>query len=533
MKKRRSIIFIIALVTILTRFVGLDKVPPHLSNDEISIAYDAYSISETLRDEHNHFMPISFESHGTHKAPLTIYLTSLSIKLLGNSDFSARLPSAIFGSLTVLVLGSLVYLLSSNMSLSLVSGGVLAISPWHIYTSRMALETNVALFFLASAIYLFFLAENRKKDILFLPSFLAFSLSMYAYHTEWGLTPLIIIVLGLIYRKNLMRKKAYFIGLLIFVLTVIPLLTNFINNLGTNARANTEFLLTQDSLKDQLSLQQGNYTRQGQIILSRFVATYSSYIEPDKIFFASPNLLPKTNPFQAGLILAPFLPAFLFGLFGIKKHFKNHAPFIYLWLFICPVVPALTVGEQQVVRNLPFLLPALLVTAVGCCQFYKKFGNNKTAIGSYSFLILVSFFYFSIIYYYHYPIESGVNFQYGYKQIAEYIKPRYGNFDKIVIDPIFGEGYVYTGVPHLYIPYYTALDPRYLQERGKNVLCGNCFDKYEIRSIDWENEPVSEKTLYVVPDSNKPSDVEKNQLNVIYEVYLPNRKPAFAIYEKI
>lgn len=119
MKKEYIVIFLILITTLLTRFVGLDFSPPHLSNDEISIAFDAYSISKTLHDSHNHFLPLSFQSHNTYKAPLAIYLTIPTTILLGNNDYSARLPSAILGSLTVLILGLLIYELTKKRSLAL------------------------------------------------------------------------------------------------------------------------------------------------------------------------------------------------------------------------------------------------------------------------------------------------------------------------------------------------------------------------------------------------------------------------------
>src|SRR3972149_10232950 len=170
-------IVLIAITTIFTRFTGLSQIPPHLSNDEISIAYDAYSISKTLRDEHNDFLPISFQSHGTYKAPLTIYLASIPTFLLGNSEYSVRLPSAILGSLSVFLLGFLVYELSKNKNVALITSSLLAISPWHIYTSRMVLESNVALFFVIGGLYLFFYARSRNKTSIIIVSFLFFVLS--------------------------------------------------------------------------------------------------------------------------------------------------------------------------------------------------------------------------------------------------------------------------------------------------------------------------------------------------------------------
>lgn len=521
---------LIAAITIVTRFVNLDKVPPHLSNDEISIAYDAYSISKTLRDEHNHFLPILFQSHGDYKPPLAIYITSPTVYFLGNTEFSARLPSAFLGSMTVFILGLLIYELTRNQSLAFISSGILAITPWHIYTSRMLLETNIALFFLTTGVYIFFLALNKNRNILFLFSFLFFALSMYSYHTELGLTPLIIGLLFLIYRKTLNKKRFYFMGILAFIILVTPLLLAHFNNRNNNTRGSTQILFTQGSLKDQFNMYSNNYFRKTQIVLSRIVATYSSYIEPDKIFFANPNLLPKTDPFRSGLILAPLLPVFAYGLFKIKKYFGKHATFIYLWLILSPVIPALTVGEQLVVRNLPFVVPAVTITSVGFYDFLVKYLQNRVIIWSYTFLITISFFYFAVIYYYHYPRELSVNFQYGYKQAADYIGNNYEEYNKIIIDPIFGEGYVYSGVPHLYIPYFTNLNPEHLLGRGMSGMCGNCFAKYEIRNIDWINEKLIDNSLYIVPDSNIPPENLEERLDLVYEIKYLNQKPAFAIY---
>jgi hypothetical protein len=49
--KFATLTFIIFIVALFIRIVGMGKVPPHLSNDEISIAYDAYSLLHTGRDE--------------------------------------------------------------------------------------------------------------------------------------------------------------------------------------------------------------------------------------------------------------------------------------------------------------------------------------------------------------------------------------------------------------------------------------------------------------------------------------------------
>ena len=67
-------VFLILLFILLTGFLlriyRISSVPPGLGNDEISIAYDAYSVGTIGRDSSGQFLPLSFKSHGTYKVPL-------------------------------------------------------------------------------------------------------------------------------------------------------------------------------------------------------------------------------------------------------------------------------------------------------------------------------------------------------------------------------------------------------------------------------------------------------------------------------
>jgi hypothetical protein len=143
-----------------------------------------------------------------------------------------------------------------------------------------------------------------------------------------------------------------------------------------------------------------------------------------------------------------------------------------------------------------------------------------------------SFFYFLVIYFYHFPKENGENFQYGYKQIAIYIKGHYSKYNKIIVDPKFGEGHTFDGVPHLYIPYFVQLPPQYLLN-SKSDLQGRYFDKFEIRAIRWDNEKLQTEILYVVPSSNRPPSNVANTLKTLLEIKYPNNKLAFVLYEKV
>ncbi len=180
---------ILFVVLLIPRIYRLEQMPPHLSNDEISIAYDAYSMAFSGRDEHNIPLPISFLSNGIYKAPLYSYMLAPIVFGMGNNNTAARMPSVLSGIITILGIFVLTRKFFANKTIAWFTAGALMISPWHIVVSRMVLESNLALMFVIWGLVLFF-RNKRTLSALFL------GLSMYAYHTEWILVPIIGIFLA-------------------------------------------------------------------------------------------------------------------------------------------------------------------------------------------------------------------------------------------------------------------------------------------------------------------------------------------------
>ena len=525
--KEKIFLGLIVILTLTTRLVRLDWSPPSLSNDEISIAYDAYSVSKTSMDEHGNFLPISFQSHNTYKAPLTAYLDILSIKIFGNNEYGARMPSAILGCLTVLFLGLLVWKLTNNKKLALVTSLVLAITPWHIYTSRMALESNVALFWVILMIYGLLVGIKDKKNWLIGIGFISGAVSLYGYHTEWIFTPILIATIWLVNRKVCFKKPIFYIGLILFGVLVSPIFINYIKH-PENTRAGTQMIWQDPMLEGKLKNK--NLGQKLVLTSEALVSNYSGYLDNGYLFFDGMNLLRSENPFQVGLFLIVFLPTFWIGIFNVKKYFEKDYKFIYWWTFLGPIVPSLTRGGSVYVRNLVTVAPYVILIAIGLMIIWKRF--EKIRCGK---LILVlttiwSFGYFLTIYFYHFPKNMGENFQYGYKQVAEYVKGNYTNYSKIVIDPRFGDVNLYAGVPHLYIGYFAQLDPKILQNRfDKDKWWG--FDKFEIRDINWNLEEIKNGYLYVAPFDNKPTETAGKKLITVKEIRLPNQKLELVIYK--
>ncbi|MBI2599051.1 glycosyltransferase family 39 protein [Candidatus Curtissbacteria bacterium] len=109
---RKYLLLAIILLAAILRFYKLGSTPPSLYWDEASLGYNAYSILKTGRDEHGKFLPTTnFAAFGDYKPPGYIYTTVPSIAIFGLTEFAIRFPSALFGTLTVL----LTYLLAKKL----------------------------------------------------------------------------------------------------------------------------------------------------------------------------------------------------------------------------------------------------------------------------------------------------------------------------------------------------------------------------------------------------------------------------------
>ena len=75
MKIKNWLLIGILVLAAALRLVNLSSVPPHLTQDEASLGYNAYSILKTGKDEYGQLLPVVFKSFGDYKPGLYIYLT--------------------------------------------------------------------------------------------------------------------------------------------------------------------------------------------------------------------------------------------------------------------------------------------------------------------------------------------------------------------------------------------------------------------------------------------------------------------------
>src|SRR5262249_6344611 len=143
---RRDVLVKIAVVIIFCgsfylRLFRLEEYPLPVNQDELSNIYDGYSISETGADRWGLKYPIILRGFGEYdyRPPLYAWIEAGTIKIFGFSIFSGRLPSAVLGCISLVIL----YQVSKKIGGTLFAFFALllaGLSPWHILFSRMAHE---------------------------------------------------------------------------------------------------------------------------------------------------------------------------------------------------------------------------------------------------------------------------------------------------------------------------------------------------------------------------------------------------------
>jgi len=521
------LLLLVLLIGFGLRIWQISKVPPSLGNDEISIAYDAYSVSTIGKDSAGAFLPLSFKSHGTYKAPLYAYIAGPFIKLLGNNELSVRFPSVILGTLAILFLYLLIEEISRKRDLALISSFVLAIAPWHVYTSRIALEANIALTFLILGVYLFFLGRTKWKYLIL--SSLSLALSLYAYHTEWVFVPLLMLFLYISYQGNFKNRQVLFGWILLFVVLVLPLGLNWLSIRNETNRATTEIIFNDLFLANRLSGVINPLSRVF-IFLSFWTNKYLSYLSLDYIFT---NGLPVSASYSSpefGLLNLLELPLFILGIFQIAKSKDGRSRNLWIyWGAIGALVSSFTLGELNLTRYLVTIIPLVVVVAYGIIWIRENAGKRLFYLSI--ALILINFIFFYKYYIKLFPFHFSENWQYGYKQAAQYIKDNESKYDRVIIDPAFGVAdNKYKGVPNIYLLYFNKMNPQLFldtKKSGKETL--EFMNKYYIRKVDWTTEKIQGKSLYVVSVHSMPLLLQR--VREVYSINILDGTKAFKIYE--
>ena len=489
----KIILFIIIVLSFFLRFYKVTLIPPSLNWDETSIAYNAYSILKTGKDEWGQVMPLHFKSFGEFKLPAQIYASIPGIAIFGLNELGVRITPVVYGTLTVLLLYLLLEELYKRKTISLIGSFLLAVSPWHIQLTRASFESSFSLFWVTMGIL--FLVKGLKNRKWLPISVLPFVISVYTYNSARIFTPLFLFVTAFIYRKYIWKVKEWFLlaGFL-FTILMIPLIP-FVLSGEASARYKLVSITDDAGLVPRIEERRNNSKLP--LVLTKLIHnryTYNTYyFSKNYLAHFSPNFLifsgagHKQHHVQGVGELywfqAPFL---IYGLYLLLRKKDKSLNILLPWLLITFIPVSMTNDSiPNALRTLIAVPVYQIFTAVGIYYFIRNTKNKKMIkpiLGVAIILFLINFGIYLNNYFVKYPILYSRDWQYGNKQVVEYIKDHQDEYDLITFTRAYGE-------PHIFTLFYLLYDPSKFQNSPN-------LDRFE--TYDWVRVLMFDK--YYFPD---------------------------------
>lgn len=525
MKQDKKTLIIFVLIVILAaclRFYRFDSVPPALTWDEVDAGYNAWTIANYGRDEWGEVFPLVFNSFGDDKHPVHIYLTAAVVKVFGSSDFTTRLPAVLLGIGSVILIYFLTKIMFKSNSVSLLSASFLAISPYHLHFSRFNHEANYALFFFMLGLLFFYMANGKKNLLIF--SATSFLISLLSYHSSIVIVPITVVLLLCLYFKDLILSK---IRLLLFLLILSFFVLLSIFNPGLLGLAR----IKQTSVGSKEIEANWLYKRTNNQLLGKIGIASQNYLAhyDFKYLFISGDKNPRLSSQVSGefyIIDSIFLIA---GLFYLLIRFRKENMVLLIWAFVAPIPASFSSEAPHAARALFMMGSWNIIAAVGCYAIWILLKHRVIRI---VYLLLVAFIMTVLFrnyitgYYSLFAKNYSHDFQYGMKQIVEYVK-EHPEYSQVFMTNERGQPYIFF-LYYLNTPLPDFLNTAvYNRGNSKSFSKIDYFGRYYFENWDpIESRPLP-GVLYIVTPSQYVGLRHRLFFDVKKQINYPNGQEAF------
>lgn len=523
---KRWIILCIIIFAAFVRVYNLSTVPPAPSLDEVSLGYNAYSILKTGQDEYGARLPVLLRAYDDFRPALYVYLVVPFVWALGLTPIAVRLPSVLLSLGSVYLLYLLVLELCRKQpgqnakALALIAAALLALSPWHVYLSRLGHEVNFG-FFLTLAFLWTFVAfvANPKKGWRLVVAAVAFGLSFWSYQSQKLIMPLLGLVFTGLYWKvwQTHLKTVCVAGVFALLLAAPAIAATFTGGgllrlQGSSAFTGDHAYYRESVVKYAKAIEQQHVL--GQLYYSRkfthmrvFGANYLSHFAPGWLFTGDAresHKIPFTGLMYGIKALFLAIGAWLVVKGRIQK---STAGIILAVLLISPLPAAITTQAPHAMRAYTMLIALTILVSLGVAYFYEWL---KKKAHTYARAILTVFIIFALWavgmagwnYFMIFPKTQSDSFQYALHLAILYVVANEGAYEQIVFS---NEGNAYQS--YMFFLFHTRRDPQlYLQEGGTGS--GGYAESHTIGTSVFRpfnsEEQLMPDTLYVVDSSQVP-----------------------------
>lgn len=490
MSKRLCVtVLLMTVAAIVIRGIGLSSNPPGLYVDEAALGYNAYSISQTGRDEYNFSLPTYLRSFGTYTPALVVYLIIIPIRILGLSVLSLRATPLIIGSLTVISLAILsTRLIKSSFPVFLITGIVTALAPSHILFSRGFYEPTLGLL-------LFTLGLAKRPDTII--GLILLSLSTYAYQPQRLIVFLFIACFFIFVRKIPWSK------LTIFLISQLPQFY-----LSTQSGPNTRLI-------SQLWLPQTGHNLL--LIIREFVSQYTAYLSPSNLFWFSDPDPQRSLPFLSVFFPWQIIP-YLVGLFWIINRYKHYRVLVITYLLF-PVAAALTKDPFSTMRASLLFIPVTMVIVTGILLTIRKLNRVGRILAS-VLLLGLSWGHLYRSLFILLPNQRYLAWNYGYQQlftkINAYSIPVLVDLDK----PSYVQYLFFNKINPNFVQ---SLAPYLGRDYYRSISWQDYFvtSRVSFRHLDWRNDIYKDQLIVGGPNVISQSQAKEHFLKLEFTIPSP------------
>jgi len=539
-KKGHLVLACLLIVGAFLRFYNLGEIPAGLHRDEAFLGYNAYSILKTGRDMSGNFLPLHLKSFLYSPAGYS-YFALPPLALFGLNTFAVRFPSALFGTVTVL----LVYLLSHELfkkslltsPLPLFASALVALSPWHINLSRVATENVIVTCFIVLGTLLYVISSRKQSVSSLLLSFISFSLTLTLYQAPRAFLPLFIPLLILTHppaartnrqsnRGGVSQLKPFILYVLMIMLPTLlimsnPLLSLRIRTVSLVAHQNTQLsvdeFIREDGVAGSSRLTSRIFHNKLSSYSLAFLQNYASHFSYD-FLFTDKGLPDRYRIPNQGLLYITEIPLIFLGLLRLLTYPSKEGALLLGWLLLAPIGSALAFDDIPNLQRTVFMQPVFaIVSAVGLSSII---GSGEAFIAGIArtpsrgirmglvtagiALSMYSFAFFLHQYFTHMPIHKPWYRHEGYEQLVSAVNTLLPSYQKAVITNR-------ESAPAIFFLFFGTYDPVfYLRETaGKQI---HDYDRADFGPYEFSQE---ECPLRVNPKTGNLT----GQPNVLYVNY--------------
>ncbi len=482
---------LILIIGIYLRFDRLTTIPPSLSHDETAIAYNAYSILKTGKDEYGAPYPLLFRSFDDYKLPGMVYTTVPFVALFGRTELAARLPSALFGILAIIVmyvlaaelLGDRRHLKLGEFDAALIPTLMFALQPWHINFSRQLFESNGAVFWFMLGTYFLLRSRRNYREILLAGLF--YVTSLYFYYSVRLVIPFMALLYLVTQWKTVTKEWKTSVVTLAICLTVFFPMGREMLSPGGWQRINTVSVVNDQNFINRkeayTNIMAVHPTIINKIIYNRRIAlletileNYWKNIDPHNLFVTGTGTYGALYPFDMML-----LPLGLLLLFSLSP-FSMYV--LLVWLVTGFFPGAFSLNQPNTLRTL-IAAPVFAVLSgfgiIYLLEYLPKKSRVKPVVAvlltALVIWFLLSFPKFHYAYFVNNPTNNALSFGDGNKQMVAYVRANEHKYDRIYIS-----GYYWR--PYIFLLYWGGIDPAVYQSGGNREH----FGKYYFTSASWD-----------------------------------------------